>query len=100
MAKVVIDRLDRLKRNLLWKGQHNKKKLHPVRWSEVVKPKWAEGLVRWNEVVKPKWAEGLGLGDLGLKNWAILAKWWWRFGEERDAFRHPHHTQQELGSFS
>lgn len=23
--------------------------------------------------------------NLELKNWAILVKWWWRFGEERDA---------------
>lgn len=27
---------------------------------------------------------GLGLGKLESKNWALLAKWWWRFMEERD----------------
>ena len=28
---------------------------------------------------------GLGLGKLESKNWALLAKWWWRSMEERDA---------------
>lgn len=27
----------------------------------------------------------MGLGGLQLKNWALLAKWWWRFGEEKGA---------------
>lgn len=40
--------------------------------------------MKWSEVVKPKGAGGLGLGDLRLKNVALLAKWWWRFGEEKE----------------
>ena len=38
-----------------------------------------------DKVIKPKVAGGLGLGSLGFKNWSMFAKWWWRFGEERDA---------------
>ena len=40
--------------------------------------------MKWSEVVKPKGAGGLGLGDLRLNNLALLAKWWWRFGEEKE----------------
>ena len=42
--------------------------------------------MKWSEVVKPKSCGGLGIGDLDLKNWALLAKWWWRFEEEKDVF--------------
>ena len=28
---------------------------------------------------------GIGLGNLEFENWALLVKWWWRFGEERAA---------------
>lgn len=42
-------------------------------------------LVKWEEVIKPKAVGSLGLSNLEFKNWAILAKWWWRFGEEREA---------------
>lgn len=41
--------------------------------------------MKWNEVVKPKGAGGLGLGDLRLKNLALLEKWLWRFGKEKEA---------------
>lgn len=39
--------------------------------------------LKWSEVVKPKREEGLALGSLERKNWALLGKSWWRFGEER-----------------
>ena len=29
---------------------------------------------------------GLGLSSLESKNPALLAKWWWRFGKERESF--------------
>ena len=35
-------------------------------------------------VIKPKSSGGLGLGSLENKNWALFAKWWWRFGEEKE----------------
>ena len=36
-------------------------------------------------MIKPRSKGGLGLGSLENKNWALLVKWWWRFGDERDA---------------
>ena len=66
MPKTVVGRLYRIRMNFLWEGQGDKKKLH---------------LLRRNEVIKPRWCVGLGLGDLEKKNGALLAKWWWRYGE-------------------
>lgn len=51
-------------------GRSDKRKLH---------------LVRWEDVVKPKVVGGLGMCNLEFKNWDLLAKWWWRFGDEREA---------------
>lgn len=36
-------------------------------------------------MIKPKRDESLGLGNLKRKNWALLAKWWWSFREQREA---------------
>lgn len=36
-------------------------------------------------LIKPERYGGLGLGNLDKKNQALLAKWWWRFEEEKDA---------------
>ena len=51
---------------------------------EIVKKRKMD-LVKWSEVVRPQLAGGLGLVDLDLQNWSLLAKWWWRYGEEKDA---------------
>ena len=44
MPKAVVERLDRIRRNFLWEGKSNKKKLHLMKWSEVIKPKSCGGL--------------------------------------------------------
>lgn len=36
-------------------------------------------------MIKPKSCGGLGLGNIEYKNAALLVKWWWRFGDEREA---------------
>lgn len=41
-------------------------------------------MMKWSGVVKQESEGGLGLGDLELKNWAMLAKEW-RYGEEKEA---------------
>lgn len=70
MPKSLEVKLDRL-RNFLWEGRSDRRKIHPLKWSEVIKSK-RDG--------------GLGLDSLESKNWALIAKWWWRSGKKR---RHP-----------
>lgn len=41
--------------------------------------------MKWSDVIKSKVNGGLGLGSLDYKNWALLDKQFWRFGEEKDA---------------
>ena len=36
-------------------------------------------LVKWEIVQRPKKLGGLGVGDIIIKNAALLFKWWWRF---------------------
>ncbi|KAL4286876.1 hypothetical protein AHAS_Ahas19G0130000 [Arachis hypogaea] len=38
--------------------------------------------VKWSVVQKPKNQGGLGIGDISLKNTALLFKWWWKFNKE------------------
>lgn len=41
-------------------------------------------LVAWNKVCKPKQHGGLGINKVRNINKALLSKWLWRFGPERD----------------
>ena len=61
MPKAVSLRLDKIRRDFLWEGQSERRKIHPLKWSDVIKPKSA-----W----------GLGLGELETHNWSLPAKWW------------------------
>lgn len=63
-------KLDRIRRNFLCEGQSKRRKIHPLKSCEVT---------------EPKRDAGLGLGSLERKNWTLLAKWYWRFGKEREA---------------
>lgn len=76
MPDAIIDRLDRIRRNFLWEGNSDKKR----------KEKKRLHLMKWDDVIKPRYARGFGIGNLCLKSWALLAKWWRRFGKERDVF--------------
>ena len=49
MPKKVCETLDRLRRDFLWEGNYDKRKIR---------------LMKWREVIKPKRYGGLGLGDL------------------------------------
>ena len=42
-------------------------------------------LVKWELIQLPKKYGGLGVGDLVLKNKALLFKWWWRFSEDNNS---------------
>ena len=40
-------------------------------------------LVRWELVQQSKEKGGLGVGDIEVKNAALLLKWWWKFAKSR-----------------
>ncbi|KAJ9562049.1 hypothetical protein OSB04_007209 [Centaurea solstitialis] len=42
--------------------------------------------VKWSKVLESFHSGGLNVGDLKSLNLGLLAKWWWRFHEERDLF--------------
>ena len=50
-------------------------------WSNKERGKFSP-LVNWEVVQMPKNLGGLGVGDVLMKNAALLFKWWWRFSTE------------------
>ncbi|KAI8535123.1 hypothetical protein RHMOL_Rhmol10G0150800 [Rhododendron molle] len=42
-------------------------------------------VVRWDEITRKKSNGGLGVKKLAQQNLALLAKWWWRFGKDKEA---------------
>ena len=58
----VIDTLEKIRRQFLWGGSGNKRK---IAW------------VSWGKVVTSKEKGGLGLGSLKAFNISLIAKWWW-----------------------
>ncbi|KAB2086355.1 hypothetical protein ES319_A04G025700v1 [Gossypium barbadense] len=65
----VIKRIDKIKRNFLWRSIDGKKKMVKI---------------RWNVICNPKVKGGAGVVNLGVKNKALLAKWSWRFAVEKE----------------
>ncbi|XP_021979487.1 uncharacterized protein LOC110875597 [Helianthus annuus] len=70
VERMVLDTLEGIRRSFVWGSKGGKKKI-----------KW----VSWNCITKPKDRGGLGLGDLQSLNWALTAKWFWRFKNNDDA---------------
>lgn len=35
-------------------------------------------------IENPKYLGGMGIGNIHLKNFEILSKWWWKFSKELD----------------
>jgi hypothetical protein len=66
----VAHRLERIQRHFLWSGMGEETKFH---------------LVSWSQVCEPVQHGGLGVKDLQQFNRALLSKWLWCFGMERDA---------------
>jgi hypothetical protein len=63
--------IEKLQRDFLWGGIGEEFKYH---------------LVSWAKVCSPISARGLGIRNLRIFNHALLGKWLWRFGIERDAW--------------
>ncbi|KAJ0601850.1 putative RNA-directed DNA polymerase [Helianthus annuus] len=60
----ILKELERLRRDFLWGNTPEHKR---ATW------------VAWNDIMAPKEAGGVGIGSLKEVNFALLAKWWWRF---------------------
>ena len=67
MPKGVIDKIIRLQCNFLWASDDKRRGIP---------------LVNWKIIQKPKNFGGLGVGDLFIKNNALLFKWWWKFSDK------------------
>lgn len=69
MPANVIDRMDAIRRNLLWQGNcdPNDHKFH---------------LVKWDQVIQSKKEGGLGIRNLKLQNQSLLMKWLRRFASQ------------------
>ena len=70
ILKKVATRIVQLQRNFFWIGDDSKKGIL---------------LICWENIQKPKIYGGLGVGDIIIKNAALLFKWWWRFSDQSDA---------------
>ena len=69
VPRKVADDIIRIQRKFLWSGDKEGKFMP---------------LVRWESVMKQKNEGGLGVGDIAVKNTALLLKWWWKYGTEDD----------------
>jgi hypothetical protein len=64
-------RIEKLQRDFLWGGIGDEFKYH---------------LVKWSKVCTPVLEGGLGIRNLVVFNKALLGKWLWRYGIEREAW--------------
>jgi hypothetical protein len=67
---VVAKRIETIQRNFVWGSSEEEVKFH---------------LVKWDEICSPYSNGGLAIKNLRQFNVALLGKWLWRFGMEREA---------------
>ncbi|XP_058092153.1 uncharacterized protein LOC131238046 [Magnolia sinica] len=66
----VLKSIDSLRRNSLWRGKDDKKNFN---------------LMEWRQVCKPITEYGAGIKELKTMNRALLGKWIWRLGTEKNS---------------
>jgi hypothetical protein len=71
LPRSVAARIEKLQRDFLWGGLGEESKVH---------------LVKWSKVCSPFSIGGLGIRNFLLFNQALLGKWLWRYGIEREAW--------------
>lgn len=70
MPKGVVKTIEKLQASFLWGDREIRRKVH---------------LVRWQELMSLKVKEGLGIRSIADMNDCMLLKWWWRYGVEDKA---------------
>jgi len=70
MPKKVTTEINKIQRRFLWNGKHESR---------------ISALVKWEVVQRSKKEGGLAVGDLLIKNAALLFKWLWRYACEEGA---------------
>ncbi|GJU00233.1 putative RNA-directed DNA polymerase [Tanacetum coccineum] len=68
--KGIINKLECIRRKFFWGGSLDSSK---IAW------------IAWDKVISPLNKGGLSVGSLWVSNLGLLAKWWWRFLNERDS---------------
>lgn len=70
LPKWVVDRIDKIRRDFLWRQSEDRRGI---------------SLLNWDAVCLPKENGGLGGANLKLRNWALLLRWWWRLYKQPDS---------------
>ena len=70
MPVTIANQLKKLQRQFLWGDGEEKKKIH---------------LISWDSIARKKSMGGLGIQRILAFNSALLAKWWWRFGTDKQS---------------
>lgn len=70
MPEGVIKSIESIQARFLWGGADLKRKIH---------------MVAWSKLLQDKSCGGLGIRNIRLLNEALLMKWWWSFGTDKDA---------------
>lgn len=67
MPTEVIERIDKIRRDFLWKGNREKHKFL---------------LIKWEKVTQPKYQGSLGVKNLAVHNKSMMVNWLWRYNLE------------------
>nr|GEY28844.1 cysteine-rich receptor-like protein kinase [Tanacetum cinerariifolium] len=70
VSACVVEEIDKIRRSFFWEKDPSERKLCTI---------------DWNTITKSKQNGGLGVGNLQTRNEALLCKWLWRYGNEKEA---------------
>lgn len=70
MPEGVAKTIESIQAKFLWGGSDLKRKIH---------------LIAWPKITHKKACGGLGIKSIRDMNEALLMKWWWRYGTEKES---------------